>query len=65
MALRKITATVSILCLLATVVVAASDVWQKLFDGKSMNGWRLMAVHGGNGGVARHDGSSTRQGNGH
>ncbi len=25
--------------------------WQKLFDGKTMNGWRLMAVHDGNGGV--------------
>ena len=51
MSLRKITTTVSIFCLLATGAVAASDVWQKLFDGKSLNGWRLMAVHGGNGGV--------------
>jgi hypothetical protein len=25
--------------------------WHKIFDGKTMNGWRLMAVHGGNGGV--------------
>jgi hypothetical protein len=25
--------------------------WQKLFDGKTMKGWRLMAVHGGRGGV--------------
>ncbi len=25
--------------------------WERLFDGKSMNGWRLMAVHGGRGGV--------------
>ena len=25
--------------------------WQKLFDGKTMNGWHLMAVHDGNGGV--------------
>lgn len=25
--------------------------WTKIFDGKTMTGWRLMAVHGGNGGV--------------
>lgn len=25
--------------------------WKKLFDGKTMNGWRLMAVHGGRGGI--------------
>jgi len=25
--------------------------WRRLFDSKTMNGWRLMAVHGGNGGV--------------
>ena len=25
--------------------------WQKLFDGKTMKGWRLMAVHGGRGGI--------------
>lgn len=51
MSLRKAIVTISILSLLATVAVAASDIWQKLFDGKSLNGWRLMAVHGGNGGI--------------
>ena len=25
--------------------------WSSIFDGKTMQGWRLMAVHGGNGGV--------------
>jgi hypothetical protein len=40
----------SILLVLA-ISVAAADGWQKIFDGKTMNGWRLMAVHGGNGGV--------------
>jgi hypothetical protein len=25
--------------------------WQKLFDGKSMKGWALKAVHGGRGGI--------------
>jgi len=35
-----------------TALSNRSDVsWQKLFDGKTLNGWRLMAVHGGNGGV--------------
>lgn len=27
------------------------EKWEKLFDGKTMNGWKLMAVHGGNGGI--------------
>lgn len=30
---------------------ANGESWQKLFDGKTMKGWRLMAVHGGRGGV--------------
>jgi Domain of Unknown Function (DUF1080) len=51
MSLRKAVVAISTLCMLATAVVAASEVWRKLFDGKSLNGWRLMAVHGGNGGV--------------
>lgn len=35
---------------LLTVWVNAQS-WQKLFDGKTLKGWRLMAVHGGRGGV--------------
>lgn len=31
--------------------VLADGQWVKLFDGKTTGGWRLMAVHGGNGGV--------------
>jgi hypothetical protein len=31
--------------------LAVASGWRELFDGKTMNGWRLMAVHGGNGGV--------------
>jgi hypothetical protein len=34
-----------------SVQFVSADEWQKLFDGKTMNGWRLMAVHGGNGGI--------------
>ncbi len=30
---------------------ASSGQWRRLFDGRTMNGWRLMAVHGGRGGV--------------
>jgi Domain of Unknown Function (DUF1080) len=40
------------LLLTTTAISTPSDVkWQKLFDGKTLNGWRLMAVHGGKGGV--------------
>ncbi len=40
----------SILLLIASPGFA-KDGWQKIFDGKTLTGWRLMAVHGGNGGV--------------
>lgn len=36
---------------MASLGVFAAPRWQQLFDGKSMKGWRLMAVHGGRGGV--------------
>src|SRR5262245_18451019 len=39
----------SIFVLLAAGAIGAGN-WVKLFDGKTTNGWRLMAVHGGNGG---------------
>lgn len=39
-----------VLCILSTGILAAPR-WQKLFDGKTLKGWRLMAVHGGRGGV--------------
>jgi len=51
MSKRLIVATMLVMGLSALTFVWAADVWQKLFDGKTMNGWRLMAVHGGNGGV--------------
>lgn len=40
----------ALLLLIAGSVLSAPR-WQKLFDGKTLNGWRLMAVHGGRGGV--------------
>lgn len=39
------------LIFVATCAALAAAEWQKLFDGKTMKGWRPMAVHGGNGGV--------------
>jgi hypothetical protein len=48
-----------VLCVLLTIVLASlvsiaaqqAPVWQSLFDGKTLQGWGLKAVHGGNGGV--------------
>jgi hypothetical protein len=40
-----------IFCLVLPTVFARAGNWQKLFDGKTMTGWRLMAVHGGRGGI--------------
>jgi len=45
---------INIMAVIAACLVLSvygQDKWQKLFDGKTMNGWKLMAVHGGNGGV--------------
>jgi hypothetical protein len=41
---------VSFLFIVPTVI-CGSDNWQTLFDKKTLTGWRLMAVHGGHGGV--------------
>ncbi|MGE0130266.1 MAG: DUF1080 domain-containing protein [Blastocatellales bacterium] len=51
MSRNKIVAVILFLVLSPVTVIVAADAWQKIFDGKTMNGWRLMAVHGGNGGV--------------
>ncbi|MGH9840789.1 MAG: 3-keto-disaccharide hydrolase [Blastocatellia bacterium] len=51
MSRKKRVASILFLCLTPMALAAAEAGWQKLFDGKTMNGWRLMAVHGGNGGV--------------
>jgi hypothetical protein len=46
--------TMVLLCLTMMPIVSGGSVaqnWVTLFDGKSMKGWRLMAVHGGRGGI--------------
>lgn len=40
-----------VVVLLHCTLLASAKGWQMLFDGKTMKGWRLMAVHGGRGGV--------------
>src|SRR5687768_9413368 len=46
---KKILPVVLGLFFLAPFAYAQS--WQKLFDGKTMKGWSLKAVHGGRGGI--------------
>ncbi len=43
--------SLAILLTISGVALTGTTDWTSLFDGKTMNGWRLMAVHGGNGGV--------------
>jgi hypothetical protein len=40
-----------ILSIFLAAQVGLAGSWQKLFDGKSMKGWALKAVHGGRGGI--------------
>lgn len=40
-----------VLSVLIVVQIAYADSWQKIFDGKTMKGWSLKAVHGGRGGI--------------
>jgi 3-keto-disaccharide hydrolase len=49
---KKILLISSILAGVFVIVpyISAADEWQKLFDGKTLNGWEKKAVHGGNGG---------------
>jgi hypothetical protein len=37
--------------LLLAACATAADGWRELFDGRTMEGWRPMEVHGGRGGV--------------
>ena len=43
--------TSAFLILALAVAFAQANNWVKIFDGKTMTGWKVMAVHGGNGGL--------------
>ncbi|MFN0120078.1 MAG: DUF1080 domain-containing protein [Blastocatellia bacterium] len=47
---KRIALTLFVITLVCATGIAAGS-WQKIFDGKTTAGWRLMAVHGGNGGI--------------
>jgi hypothetical protein len=47
---KKLTLALALI-VLAPAALALNGDWVRIFDGKTMTGWRLMAVHGGNGGV--------------
>lgn len=44
-------ATLMALLLLTLGAAGKPGKWEKLFDGKTLNGWERKAVHGGNGGI--------------
>jgi hypothetical protein len=48
---RSLPFAISLLFVAITVTAQTAANWQKIFDGKSLTGWKPMAVHGGNGGV--------------
>jgi hypothetical protein len=48
--MKRVVMVVISLCSLVAQTAAASS-WRLLFDGRTMKGWKLMAVHGGGGGV--------------
>lgn len=43
--------TITVLLLAVALVFSQAKNWVKIFDGKSLAGWKVMAVHGGNGGL--------------
>lgn len=51
MAKRLFAVAIAVACFVVLVSSLSAQGWQKLFDGKTMTGWQLKAVHGGNGGV--------------
>ncbi len=48
---KTILATFAVLLFALVFAAAQSNGWVSIFDGKTMNGWKVMAVHGGNGGL--------------
>ena len=53
----RVAISIAVLTLLAAASLAQQQ-WQPLFDGKTMNGWRRMAVHDGNGGFWQVEGGA-------
>ncbi len=51
MSKRAFAVAMVLVCFALLASSLSAQGWQKLFDGKTMNGWHLMAVHDGNGGV--------------
>ncbi|HQR32761.1 MAG TPA: DUF1080 domain-containing protein [Blastocatellia bacterium] len=51
MAKKLFAVAIAVACFVVLGSSLSAQGWQKLFDGKTMNGWQLKAVHGGNGGV--------------
>src|SRR5262249_18384753 len=49
-ALRFQLTRIAVTCLVLAAFATAGE-WRQLFDGKTMQGWQLKAVHGGRGGV--------------
>lgn len=43
--------TITMLTFVFALALAQANNWVKIFDGKTMTGWKIMAVHGGNGGL--------------
>ena len=48
---RLFSLAISLLLAAGAVLAQNAANWQKIFDGKTMTGWKPMAVHDGNGGV--------------
>ncbi|MDX2034913.1 MAG: DUF1080 domain-containing protein [Blastocatellia bacterium] len=53
----RVAMSIVVLLLLAFAALAQQQ-WQQIFDGKTMNGWRRMAVHDGNGGIWQVEGGA-------
>lgn len=43
--------TIALLVVVCVFGLSQGKNWVKIFDGKTMTGWKVMAVHGGNGGL--------------
>lgn len=48
---KKLICFVAMLLVLSFSFTLFAQTWVSIFDGKTMTGWKIMAVHGGNGGL--------------